>query len=589
MKLNTKILLLGLFLSVNIAFAQKNYQLISPDKSIELMIKVSDRVYYEVKLNGNPVVAPTAVGMTIDGQTIGNRPRVTNVSEDVHTGTLMPVVRQKSKEIQDSYNEQKLQFDGNYALTFRVYNGGVAYRFSTSFDKKEVIVNSEDFKLNLVENDTLYYGEEEKLFSHNERVHKKYAISDVSEKQMASLPVLASLPNGVKLVFSEADVQDYPGLWVKGTSGNSLQGFSPMYMLEEKQINNYDLVIQKSAEFIAKTAGKRDYPWRVTMLAKNDGELLTNTLIAQLAEPNRLKDVSWIKPGKVAWDWWNANNIYGVDFRAGINNLTYKYYIDFASKNGIEYVVLDEGWSKNDDLLSLMPEINVAELCAYAREKKVGIILWALNGVLERQMDTALDQFEKWGVKGIKVDFMQRDDQKTINFYWKTAEAAAKRRLLVDFHGAHKPDGLYITYPNVITSEGVYGLENSKWELKKQIGPEHNCTIPFIRQVAGPMDYTPGAMINGIQKDWNFVWDCPTSLGTRCHQLGMYLAYESPLQMLADSPTHYNKEPECMEFLSKVPSVWDKTIVLDAKLSDYVINARQAANGDWYIGGIGDW
>jgi alpha-glucosidase len=309
-------------------------------------------------------------------------------------------------------------------------------------------------------------------------------------------------------------------------------------------------------------------------------------MIYKLSSPSAMEDVSWIRPGKVAWDWWNANNIYGVDFISGINTETYRYYIDFASRYGIEYIILDEGWYKLGDLASINPDINMEELLAYADQKNVGIILWVVWKTLWDQMDTALDQFERWGVKGIKVDFMQRDDQWMVNYYWKIAEEAAKRHLLVDFHGSYKPAGLHRTWPNVMTREGVRGLEWNKWS--DGASPENAVTIPFIRMLAGPVDYTPGAMANATKEQFKPIFDKPMSQGTRCHQLAMYVVFESPLQMLADSPSRYYEEEESMEFLGPVPSVWDETIVLDAKVSDYLLMARRSGD-TWYIGAMTDW
>jgi alpha-glucosidase len=329
-------------------------------------------------------------------------------------------------------------------------------------------------------------------------------------------------------------------------------------------------------------------------VSENDGDLIGNQLPYLLSEPSRLKDANWIKPGKVAWDWWNFNNIYGqdVNFDAGINTATYKYFVDFAAANKLEYIVLDEGWTlTTSDILHVTPDINMEELLAYAKQKNVGVILWVLSVPMEKDMTAALDLFQKWGVKGIKMDFMQRDDQKIVNLCWKVTEECAKRQLLTDLHGTFKPCGLHRTYPNLLTSEGVYGLENCKWDsTTKSIGPEHNVTIPFTRMSAGPMDYTPGAMLNyGLKEEWTSSWNRPASMGTRCHELAKYVVYESPLQMLADNPTHYKKEPESLGFISKVPSVWDKTVVLPSKVGDFVAVARQAGDGSWYVGAMTDW
>lgn len=296
------------------------------------------------------------------------------------------------------------------------------------------------------------------------------------------------------------------------------------------------------------------------MLAENDAQLVSSDIVYRLSPPTELKDTTWIKPGKVAWDWWNALNIFGVDFKSGVNTETYKYYVDFASKYGLEYIILDEGWSDPADLFKINPELNLEEVVRYAESKKVGVILWCVWYTLDRQMDQALDYFQRIGVKGIKVDFMDRDDQKMVNFYRRCAAAAAKRHLLVDFHGAHKPVGLRRAFPNILNKEGVLGLETSKWAAT--VTPEHDLLIPFIRMIAGPMDFTPGAMRNAQEKQFRPIYDLPMSQGTRCHQLAMYIIYESPLQMLCDSPSTYLREPEIMEFLSAVPTVWDETRVL---------------------------
>ncbi len=373
-----------------------------------------------------------------------------------------------------------------------------------------------------------------------------------------------------------------------GNKNNSLYGKFPAVVLKVKDGAgpDRDEIVEKRADYIAKTKGDRSFPWRVFIIAAKDEDLIKSELVYKLAKPLELEETSWIKAGKVAWDWWNANNIYGVNYRAGINTQTYKYYIDFASQYNLDYVILDEGWSETTNLLHQAPDIDVEEICQYAKKKNIGIILWVLWKPLERQLKEALDQFEKWGVKGIKVDFMQRNDQWMVNYYHKIAKEAAKRHMLVNFHGAYKPCGLRRSYPNVITREGLKGLEQSKWSDLET--PEHNVILPFIRMVVGPMDYTPGAMVNAQKENFRKIFNRPMSMGTRCHQLAMYVVYESPLQMLCDSPSNYMREKECMEFLSSIPTVWDKTIVIDAKISDYILIARKHGL-DWYIGAMTDW
>jgi alpha-glucosidase len=413
-------------------------------------------------------------------------------------------------------------------------------------------------------------------------------LSDIKDKNMASLPVLVEIEEGPKVIISEANLEDYPGLYLKGTDGQNFSfiGIFPAYPIKEEQKDDRTMIVSERADYIALTDGKRCFPWRIIGIAEEDGDLIESELVCKLAKPLQLEDVSWIKPGKVAWDWWNANNVYGVDFKSGVNTETYKYYIDFAAANNIEYIIMDEGWSDTENLLKVNPNIDMKEILSYADEKNVGVILWCVWLTLDKQLEQALDRFEEWRIKGIKVDFMQRDDQKMVNFYHKIVKEAAKRHMLVDFHGAYKPTGLRRAYPNLVTREGVLGLEWNKWSA--DCNPEHDLTIPFIRMFAGPMDYTPGAMNNAQEVNFRDIFERPMSQGTRVHQLAMYVVYESPLQMLADSPSNYMKEPEIVSFLSKVPTTWDETIVLEAKVSDYVIIARKSGD-DWYIGAMTDW
>jgi alpha-glucosidase len=375
-------------------------------------------------------------------------------------------------------------------------------------------------------------------------------------------------------------------MYLVGTSGTKLRSRFPAYPLEEEQTRDRTVKVVERADWIARTDGKRTFPWRVFVITPDDAGLVESTLVYQLAPSCRLEDTDWIRPGKVAWDWWNAINLHGVDFRSGINTESYKYYIDFAADHGIEYVILDEGWYELGDLFAINPDMDMDALLAYAEDRGVGLILWVVWKTLDDQFLPAMDQFEKWKVAGLKVDFMQRDDQPIVNYYWKVAEESAKRHFLVDFHGSYKPAGLRRAYPNVLTREGVLGLEHVKWS--KQPTPEHNVTLPFIRMLAGPMDYTPGAMLNAQEKNFHHVFDRPMSMGTRTHQLAMYVVFESPLQMLADSPSHYLQEKESLGFLSAVPTVWDETKVLAAKVSDYIAVARRHGN-EWYVGAMTDW
>jgi alpha-glucosidase len=375
-------------------------------------------------------------------------------------------------------------------------------------------------------------------------------------------------------------------MWLRGAGNGKFTCVWSQYPDKETLKEDRNIFITSTKDYIAKTTGTRTFPWRVFVIASSDAKLVESELVFKLAQPNKIEDTKWIKPGQVAWDWWNANNIYGVDFRAGINNDTYKYYIDFASANGIEYIILDEGWYKLGNVMEQAPGIDVQELCRYAESKNTGVILWVVWNTFWEKIDEALPLWEKWGVKGIKVDFMQRDDQKVVNFYHEAIKKTAEHHMLIDFHGAYKPDGIGRTWPNALTREGVKGMENNKWS--RDINPEHDVTLPFTRMVAGPMDYTPGAMINMDSANFTPQFTRPESQGTRVHQIALYIIYESPLQMLSDSPSNYIKEPETTNFIVKIPVVWDDIRVLEAKVGDYLLLARRSGK-EWFVGALTDW
>jgi len=589
MRTLTTLVVLQLVCFAGQALAQQTYSLHSPDQKIEVRIRTGDRIKYDVLFSGNPLMQDSALSIKIDQTTLGLHPKVKNKTEHTVNQEILPAVPQKSARIRENYNELRLDMEGNYRIVFRAYNEGIAYRFETSLPQSEVKVANEEVSLNFAGDYHVYYPKEETFFSHNEREFLYLILKDIPPASLASLPAVVVSSDGVKIAIGESDIEDYPGLWLRGASKNGLSATFPPYPLKEelRKGNDRDFRVTHTADYIAVTKGTRTYPWRIAGIAQKDADLITNQLVYLLAKPSQVQDTSWIKPGKVAWDWYNANNIYGVDFKSGINTQTYKYYIDFASKYGIEYVILDEGWYKLGNLLEVVPEINVPELVAYGKKKNVGIILWVVWKTLDDQFEPAFNQAEKWGIKGLKVDFMQRDDQPVINFYHKVCREAARRRMLIDFHGAIRPATMTRTWPNLVNVEGVRGLEQTKWS--KYANPEHNVTLPFTRMFLGPMDYTPGAMVNsGIEKNFAAVFERPMSLGTRVHQLAMYVVYEAPLQMLADTPSHYLREPEVMEFLAPVPTVWDETKVLDAKMGDYVVVARRKGR-EWYIGAMTDW
>ncbi len=582
-----KTLILGIamaiWLPLMVMGQTKEYHVKSPDGNIDFALHTGEKLYISASYKGKALLAASAIAMQLKERSLGTHAKVSGVKKKSVSRTISPVVKVKNSRIVEKYNEIAVSFQPDFTLTLRAYNEGFAYRFETAIEGNITVI-SETGNYHFPANYSVWWGREKKFQSSNQVFYDSTDLQKLSGKDLASLPLILQSPEGTDVVVTESDLRDYPGMWMKGADGNSLQSVFPPYPKKIEKHSDRDLRITEREDYIAKTNGKRSFPWRIFAVGK-DAELINNQLVYLMASPNQLKDTDWIKPGKVAWDWWNANNIYGVDFKAGINTETYKYYIDFAAKYGLEYIILDEGWYKLGNLSAIVPSIDLPGLVAYARQKNVGIILWMVWKTLDEGLEN-LETFEKLGIRGIKVDFMNRDDQEMVNYYHKIARLAAAHHLMVDFHGSYKPAGLRRTFPNVITREGVNGGEEVKWSTEET--PEHNLILPFGRMLAGPMDYTPGAMHNAQEKDFRPIFDTPMSMGTRCHQLAMYVCYESPLQMLCDAPSNYYKEPECMEFLSAVPTVWDETKVLDAKISDYFFVARRHG-ADWYIGGMTDW
>lgn len=571
----------GLFLFG--ALQAKDYKVSSPDGRIDVNVSTGAKTTYTVQFDGRTVLAPSPLSMKFEGgKVIGDNMNVKKVTTNTVDRVLYPVIRQKCAEIRDNYNEMTLAAS-DYKIVFRVYNDGLAYRFHTDF-KKDVTVTSEEVNYCFPEDYDLLFPEERTMLSAQQPLFKPMKMSDIGSGRFCSTPALIMPEDNIRLFISESDLESYPGMFLEKQGKYEFKGKFAGYALETYTTDDRQIFPTKRADYIAKTKGTRNYPWRAMIVTDNDANLITNQLIYKLApDPEVKNDFSWVKPGKIAWDWWNANALFNVDFKAGINTETYKYYIDFASRYGIEYVVLDDGWSEAWDVTKVIPEIDMPELCRYAAEKNVSLILWVSWAPFEQKMDEAFALFHDWGIKGIKMDFMNRDDQYMVDFYYKVCRKAVDYEMLVDLHGAYKPTGWSRTFPHVLTSEGVAGLENCKWG--DFVEPVHDVTLPFTRMVAGPMDYTPGGMNNFHAKDFKIWFDTPGTVGTRCHQLGMYVVYESPLQMLADSPSNYYREPEAMKFLSQVPVVWDETRVLEAKVGEYILVARR--NGDkWYIGGL---
>ena len=604
MKANFLILCLLTILSLNTVNSQNIYNLESPQKNINIKITVDkDFLKYSVT-HGNTVVindSPISIELS-DGKILGANPIVRSTKNESINESIKADFYKK-EHVENNYNELTLNFKGNYSIQFRAYDDGIAYRFCTKFPKPITIVK-ENISYNFDEDYTTYipyvnpgnfYGDNisKQFFNSFENVYTITQLSQIKDDKLAFLPVLVSLKDNKKVVITEANLEDYPGTYLRknNENDNSLSGIHANYPKTEEQggYNMLQYLVKEREDYIAKVEGTRNFPWRCMIISEEDKELTNNDMVYRLAEPSRIDDNSWIVPGKVAWEWWNAWNIKDVDFESGINNETYKHYIDFAAEYGIEYVILDEGWAVNKkaDLFEVIPEIDLIELVEYADSKGVGIVLWAGYVAIDRDMEEVCKYYSEMGIKGFKVDFIDRDDQKTVNFYYRMAETAAKYHLIIDFHGAYKPTGLSRTYPNVLNFEGVYGLENVKWNQDLDL-VTYETTIPFIRMLAGSMDYTQGAMRNANRDNYRAVWTEPMSQGSRCRQLAEYVVFESPFNMLCDSPSSYRDEDECAQYIAEIPTVWDETIAIDGKLGEYVIIARRSGDR-WYVGGITNW
>lgn len=579
-----KILLLNFTLLFFVQSWAKDFTLYSPDKNISAKIEVGKNVRYSITYRGVQYVKPSQLSLTfMDGKVLGLNGKFLKSNVQSVSRTVKPLYG-ISKEIRENYNQLILKFNDGYDIEFRAYNEGFAWRFVTRMNV-DVLVKEEQAEYNFSDNYKTYF--------HPTLSESDYRIQKISDKDSmpnySSMPVLVKPDDHINILLHESDVLDYPCMTLKSNGGNTLVGEHKMVpdKTEPGGYSNFNLIVKETEKYIAKTTGNRSFPWRIVAFTGNDKDILNNQLVYLLASENKLPDVSWIKPGKVAWDWWNALNLTGVPFKTGFNTETYKYYIDFAARNGIEYVNLDEGWSDQFDLMKVTDKLDMAEVVRYAKSKNVGLFLWCVWWTIDKQMIQALAQFEKWGIAGVKVDFMDRDDQVVVNFHERLLKEAAKRKILVNYHGAYHPTGMQRTYPNNINVEGVKGLEWNKFN-PEGASPVTAVTIPFIRMFAGSMDYTPGAMSNYNKKEWKQINDRPMSQGTRCQQLAMYIAYFAPLQMISDAPTSYEKEPQFLKFLSQIPVTWDETYPLQSSVGEYV-NVARKKDDVWYVAGMTNW
>lgn len=577
------------------AFAQKAhvYQLKSPDGKINITIDPSSKLSWAVTHEQTNVIAPSPIALTLEsGEILGNNMKVSNTKvTSVNTSFATPIY--KKSKVTDNYNQLTLTAKSGYGIIFRAYNDGVAYRFFTT-RKGDLVIKSEQAGFNFDKDYSGFFPYirdphiGDKFETSFESLYDEIKLSQFAKDTMAFLPVLVALDNGKKAAILEADLDDYPGMYLAAGNqpANSLRSLFAPYPKKEI-VNARNLVVSEREDYIAKTKGSRSFPWRAIVISTSDKELLNNDMVQKLAPASVIGDAAWVKPGKVSWDWWNDWNISHVDFRAGINTQTYEYYIDFAAANHLEYIVMDEGWSETNDITKISPRIDLAEIVNYGKQKNVGVILWATWYALTQRTEEVFAKYSAMGVKGFKIDFFDRDDQKLVQSTYDIAQKAAKYKLMVDYHGFYKPTGLQKTYPNVIGFEGVRGMENVKWAPADDV-PRYDVSLPFIRMISGPMDYTPGAMRNATKESFRPVNSMPMSQGTRCHQLAMYVVYEAPIQMLSDNPTAYMREQEVTDFISNIPTVFDETVALDGKVGEYAAIARRK-DKNWYIGAMSNW
>lgn len=570
--------------------AVKNHWLTSPDGRISVVVTSGNGLSWSVSMDGKQLLAPSAVSVTIDdGSVYGEgklkRTETRSVSREISTALY------KKSLVEDKYNELTFIFS-DCRVVFRAYDSGVAYRFiSRSRHDFKVLSEKAEFRF---AQDWPAYVPYTSVF--NSSFEKQYTLTELSEfdtRSMSILPMMVKASDGIRMNIMESSLYDYPGMYLRRGDGLlELRGTFAAYPEKVAQGGHNSLqgIVGSRRDYIAHCSAEEKFPWRIIAIG-DDRAMADCDLVWLLGEdPAEGSDWDWVKPGKVAWEWWNGWNVKGVDFKAGINNDTYKFYIDFAAEYGIEYVILDEGWSVKGaaDLMKVVPEIDIKGLVDYAAARNVGIILWAGYWAFDRDMENICRHYSSLGVKGFKIDFMDRDDQMMVAFHSRAAATAAKYRLLVDFHGTYKPSGLSRTWPNVLNYEGVFGCEQMKWCKSDVNQPLYDVLMPFIRQCAGPVDYTQGAMNNAARGHFRANYSEPMSMGTRCHQLAEYMVFDSPLCMLCDTPINYRREPECTRFIASVPTVWDETRVLDGRVGECIVTARRKGD-EWYVGGICSW
>ena len=566
----------------------------SPDGVVRVKVWMNGQLIYKILYKNKAITGNSFIDIAqLNGKAMSVRNKITSSKvESVRNEIIVPV-SERRKLMKDNYNQLTISFIQPYKVTFKIYNEGVAYRISTSF-KDSIYIKNEVAKFSFLSNSSVYFplihkkSNADIYHTSYEELYPLLVMSAIPDTTIAYSPLLVVPYEGPKIAITESDLQDYPGMFLRGTGTDALNGAFAPYPLEEKSTNEYysQKNVVKRADYIAHTAGTRNFPWRVLMIAAEDKDLPVNDMVYKLAEPSKLNDVTWVHPGKCTDEWIININLFNVPFKAGINTATYKYYIDFARRFGLERIMMDAGWSDNNDLFKITPEINMDTLSDYAKKQNIKISMWTLAETLDRQLETALNQFDKWGVDFIMTDFIDRDDQKTVNFYERVAKACARHKIMIMYHGSYAPKGFNRTYPNAVTREGVMGSEYNIGSDK--VTPHHDLMLPFTRMLAGSFDYEPGLLNNATKAGFRAIEGMPMSFGTRCHQLAMFVVYDSPIQVFSGNPSQGSNEPDFMNLLGSIPTGWDETIIPEAKVGEYIVTARKK-DKDWFLAGLTDW
>ena len=560
----------------------KNVELKSPDGSLIVDIQLKDKIYYSIYAGSELLLKDCSMSLDLKDEVLGRSPKLRNIKRNSVDETVKREIPLKNAEVRNHYNVLRMDMAGDYSVEFRAYDNGVAYRFITNKKGKREVLD-EEYSINFPDSYLAHLSQTESFKTSCEVPYTHVKTTEYKNvDQMSYFPVLLETNNGYNILISEADLYDYPCMFIKSSGNNGFRSVFPKCPLEFGEVGDRSVKILREADYIAKTSGSRNFPWRFFVISNDVRDIVSNEMVYNLSSPCELVDYSWIKPGQVSWEWWSGATPYGpdVNFVSGYNLDTYKYFIDFAARYGIPYILMDEGWAlSTQDPYTPNPQVNVHEIVRYGKEKGVGVLLWLTWLTVEKHFDL-FKTFSEWGISGIKIDFMDRSDQWMVNFYERVVKAAAENHLVIDFHGAFKPAGLERRYPNLLSYEGVRGME-----YMGNCIPENSLYFPFIRNAVGPMDYTPGAMISMQPESYKAERPNAASIGTRAYQLALYVVFESAIQMLADNPTLYYRNQDCTEFITSVPVTWDKTEVLDAKVGEYVVIARNK-NGKWYVGAI---